>query len=551
MTGSKESLDKMNNSKTVIYVISEAEHPVYTAESIYQKFDGSWMDCIGDFLSRSECEDDILGILYDYRYMVKNGQPLTEAYIRGVLGKYDFILPRERMIGYERIPEHGGIISTIDSWKEFYLYIRETGIDQIDPHKLSVILKDWILERGLRVKTENISDEDPTKWNTGFQSIGVVKNYIDIILKDYIELRLNSGFSDSFAGNDPYTGDFGGKIPVWMCWWQGIDSAPELVQSCVNSVRDNLPEMLNLIIITLDNWQEYATFTDTVIDRFNNEIISYTHLSDVLRAELLYRYGGLWIDATYFVPVEIDAGIFDKEFYSTRFEPPLWGMDIMQGRWSSSLMACRRHDITMQFLMEGWWIYWEQAGELVDYFTLDYILDSGYRHFDAIKKEIDDIPVCSSDVYSLQLLMNSRISEWSIAWIKSAAPFYKINRRNKYYTVTETGEQTIYGYITGIKVEDNKSITAVIYPQNEADLIKQIRENNPHSILDKCGYFATNRWISRGYIDDLICHELIIHLEIDPSEYGQGRIVMDSIYDGYVERGKVFDNEYDLIIAVP
>ena len=50
---------------------------------------------------------------------------------------------------------------------------------------------------------------------------------------------------------------------------------------------------------------DYVTFTDEIINKFNSGKIDYTHMSDILRAELLYRYGGMWIDATYLVTQKI------------------------------------------------------------------------------------------------------------------------------------------------------------------------------------------------------------------------------------------------------
>ena len=26
---------------------------------------------------------------------------------------------------------------------------------------------------------------------------------------------------------------------IWICWWQGIDNAPEIVKACVDSIRSN------------------------------------------------------------------------------------------------------------------------------------------------------------------------------------------------------------------------------------------------------------------------------------------------------------------------
>jgi hypothetical protein len=38
--------------------------------------------------------------------------------------------------------------------------------------------------------------------------------------------------------------------PVWVCWLQGLEQAPTLVQNCVSSIRRNLSPDQQLIIVT-------------------------------------------------------------------------------------------------------------------------------------------------------------------------------------------------------------------------------------------------------------------------------------------------------------
>ena len=47
-------------------------------------------------------------------------------------------------------------------------------------------------------------------------------------------------------------------------------------------------------------------------------MISNTHLSDLLRLELLIRYGGLWIDSTTYMTGTIPAYINDSDFFVYR-----------------------------------------------------------------------------------------------------------------------------------------------------------------------------------------------------------------------------------------
>ena len=84
---------------------------------------------------------------------------------------------------------------------------------------------------------------------------------------------------------------------VWVCWFQGMENAPELVQKCYKSIIKNLKNR-EVILITSENMSKYVQFPDFIIEKWKSGAITYTHLTDLLRLEILIKYGGLWLDAT-------------------------------------------------------------------------------------------------------------------------------------------------------------------------------------------------------------------------------------------------------------
>ena len=86
---------------------------------------------------------------------------------------------------------------------------------------------------------------------------------------------------------------------VWVCWWQGIDNAPAIVKKCVESIQKNVHNH-KVTIITEDNYKNYVEFPDWIEEKKKKGIISRTHYSDLLRLELLAKYGGIWLDSTFF-----------------------------------------------------------------------------------------------------------------------------------------------------------------------------------------------------------------------------------------------------------
>lgn len=77
----------------------------------------------------------------------------------------------------------------------------------------------------------------------------------------------------------------------------GYDQAPELVKCTISSVKKHMPDR-DIIILTDKNIYQYAKFPKSIIAKRKAGKISAAHFSDLLRVELLCRYGGIWIDAT-------------------------------------------------------------------------------------------------------------------------------------------------------------------------------------------------------------------------------------------------------------
>lgn len=107
------------------------------------------------------------------------------------------------------------------------------------------------------------------------------------------------------------------KDYVWICWLQGIENAPEIVQNCYASVKYWLGDK-EIVVITSENMAEYVSFPDFIIEKYKKGIISNAHLSDLLRLELLIRYGGLWLDATTYLTGKLPSYVENNDFFVYR-----------------------------------------------------------------------------------------------------------------------------------------------------------------------------------------------------------------------------------------
>ena len=74
---------------------------------------------------------------------------------------------------------------------------------------------------------------------------------------------------------------------IWICWFQGMDNAPELVKKCYQSVIKNNPDK-DVTVITSENMSEYVQFPDFILDKWKKGIITHTHMTDLLRLSLIH-----------------------------------------------------------------------------------------------------------------------------------------------------------------------------------------------------------------------------------------------------------------------
>lgn len=78
---------------------------------------------------------------------------------------------------------------------------------------------------------------------------------------------------------------------IFFYWDAGENDAPLVVRSCLNKWRDNFGDAIRFV-----SKVEAETIVSEHVASFN--YLPKQVFADILRLALLYRYGGLWVDAT-------------------------------------------------------------------------------------------------------------------------------------------------------------------------------------------------------------------------------------------------------------
>ena len=478
-----------------------------TGDSISGK-NSSYCELTGLYWIWKNVTCDVVGICHYRRFFVKNEQLLEKAYIEQVLQTCDMIIPDSRCaqegsmwahyaarhdiedlllcgeIIKEKYPEYvtafqvamnSNLISMGNMWitrKEIFdkycawlfdiLFEAEKRIDfsKYDDYQGRVmgflserLFRVWLLNQEYSIREEYVKMIETKDFLNDIKGMQLKYQYTKTILKPLLQLYESysgpvdsmKSLAEAFYQKD----DFEGKIPVWVCWWQGEEAVPELVKMCLDSIQRNIPKEKAVIrFITLENCMEYVTFTDTIIKKFQEGKITLTHLSDILRAELLYRYGGMWIDATYYVSDKMDKTLFEKDsFWTLKYSGYIRKSDISQGRWACNLLRVPPENLFARFLMESFWYYWEVNDTLIDDFLIDYVAALAYDMFPEVQKMIDDCPASDTAVFELQKNLNRKFDRKKYQEWTQKTSFFKLNWRTETAERTLTQEQTFWGYL--------------------------------------------------------------------------------------------------------
>lgn len=172
---------------------------------------------------------------------------------------------------------------------------------------------------------------------------------------------------------------------IWVCWLQGIENAPLLVQKCVESLK-RFSGNMNVVILDNTNITDYIDIPSHISQKYKQGIISHTFYSDYVRIAILKKHGGLWIDSTTYLTGEIPSYITDAPLFCFKQMPI--------GKVSASnwfIGAKKGNPIVgqLEYLLNE---YWRREDKLVSYSIFHLFLTMIINHNEKNRQLWKEVP---------------------------------------------------------------------------------------------------------------------------------------------------------------
>ena len=251
---------------------------------------------------------------------------------------------------------------------------------------------------------------------------------------------------------------------LWVSWWDGEETMPPIVKMCYKSIIKHAGKH-PVQLITKENYRNFISIPDYILDRVNCGNMKITHFSNIIRANLLYEYGGIWMDAT--ILTLKDISFDDIPFFTLKAPAPknngvtmscFAGISSLHrpyhynknspkiSRWSGFLLAGKKGSVVFEYMREILYAYWKDHNDQIDYVLYDYTIALGYDNIPEMKRMIDNVPCNEIEKFVLEKNLNNEYNEDAFSFYKQTT-FHKLTWKDKFNTHTKDNKQTIYGHL--------------------------------------------------------------------------------------------------------
>ena len=216
-----------------------------------------------------------------------------------------------------------------------------------------------------------------------------------ILLDFVLKLRKEAQLVDSSNEKEEETTEF--PKMIWTMWQQGEAQMPETVQASMKTIKNFAKRNdCEFYLLTDENLADFINIPRDITEKYKKKELSTAHYSDIIRFSLLYKYGGIWMDATLFVSPYATLEMFEGDFFTLN-HPPI-GTNQMERtigdfKWSGFFLAGQKGGPYFKHIRDLYIYYVRKYPVFIHYLMMDYFILSEYKCNPYFESLVDRLPI--------------------------------------------------------------------------------------------------------------------------------------------------------------
>jgi hypothetical protein len=205
---------------------------------------------------------------------------------------------------------------------------------------------------------------------------------------------------------------------IWILWFQGWDTAPEIYKQCRNSWIKNNPTW-NVVSLDENNIDTYIN-VNKYLD-LDKKQITLTKRSNFIRLNLLLTYGGIWVDASTYCYTPLDDWLPTNQGFFA-FNKPAGDRPL-----SNWLIYAEKDNLILLALSYNYFKWWSKHDSSDDYFLFHHVFRQMLKNNKQVKKSWSKVKKISArSPHSVMPRADLQATSQNLTKVK-LAPVYKLN----------------------------------------------------------------------------------------------------------------------------
>ena len=257
--------------------------------------------------------------------------------------------------------------------------------------------------------------------NNGLLKNLKISNYLKTEFKENNPNALKEQYKDFIVNLPCYNHTHMRSKKIFWLWFQGERTAPNISKACLNSIFRNCKSH-EIIVINQNNMDMYVHFPYFILNKFKSNSFSIIHFSDLLRLELLIKYGGTWIDSTVLI-TKYNETLFNNDFFF--FQIP----NNTHCAGSSWFITAEKENPILRTTRDLLYHYWSKNNDIFDYFLFHFFFKMAY---DIYNKDLYNMPfILSRDANQLQNELLKPFNKRKYEEILNISSVHKLTRKRE------------------------------------------------------------------------------------------------------------------------